>query len=289
MKPRLLICNSGGRTSAHMTNRVLQEKSDEYEITVAFANTGFEHPATLDFVHECDVQLGFNTVWLEAVTHEKKGVRTGWKQVTYETASRHGEPYIEMCQKYGLPNQNYLHCTRELKEIPIHSYLWEERGWAKGEYLTAIGMRIDEPRRIKPKKPDRQTKQNKVYPLAHWWPTTKEDVLDYWDWMPFDLGIPEHCGNCVFCFKKSDAKLIRAYQDNPEFFHAAVAMEQQCASIGPNVVPGPRKMYRGFRSASDLIMQFNEAGEGYRPTYGDAPGNCTEECNPFGEDDDDDI
>ncbi len=41
MKPRLLICNSGGRTSAHMTRRILEEKHDEYEIIVAFANTGF--------------------------------------------------------------------------------------------------------------------------------------------------------------------------------------------------------------------------------------------------------
>ncbi|QJI52285.1 hypothetical protein [Cronobacter phage JC01] len=284
MKPRLVAAMSGGRTSAHMTYRLLQEKSDEYDIKVLFANTGFEHPATLDFVHNCDVQLGFNTVWVEAITHEQKGVRTGWKVVTYETASRKGEPYIEMCRKYGLPNTNYLHCTRELKEIPIHGYLWEALGWAKGEYLTAVGMRIDEPRRIKPKKPDRQTRQNKVYPLAHWWPTTKEDVLDWWEFMPFDLGIPEHCGNCVFCFKKSDAKLLRAFQDNPEYFHAAAEMEKSCGDVGPNVVEGPRKMYRGFRSAADLIATFSEVDNDYRPLYEDAPGNCTEECNPFGED-----
>lgn len=274
---------SGGRTSAHMTYRLLREKASEYDIRVLFANTGFEHPATLDFVHQCDVQLGFNTVWIEAVIDPRKGGRTGWKVVTYETASRNGEPFFAMTEKYGLPNTSYLHCTRELKEIPIHGYLWEALGWDKGDYLTAVGMRIDEPRRIKPKKPDRQTRQNKVYPLAHWWPTTKEDVLDWWSFMPFDLQIPEHLGNCVMCHKKSDAKLLRAWQDCPDVFERAVELEQLYGDVGPNVVDGPRKMYRGFRGASDLIALFREAGDDYRPRYDDAPGNCTEECNPFGD------
>lgn len=289
MKPRLLACNSGGRTSAYMVRRLLEEKSREYDIMVAFANTGFEDPATLDFVHECDVQLGFNTVWLEAAPDPRKGSRTGYKVVTYETASRKGEPFYAVCEKYGLPNKNYLHCTRELKEMPIHGYLWDH-GWEKGGYTTAIGMRADEPKRTKEKKPDRQTRQVKVYPLAHWWPTTKEEVLDYWEWMPFDLGIPEHRGNCIFCHKKSDAKLLRAWQDCPEVFEQARELDELYATVGPNVAPGPRKMFRGYRSTGDLIASFREAGHDYRPVYGDEPGSCTEECSPFsGDYDDEDI
>lgn len=288
MKPRLVALNSGGRTSAYMTHRLLQEKADEYDIKVLFANTGAEHPATLDFVHECDEQLGFNTVWLEAVVDPKKGVRTGYKVVTYETASRNSEPFVEIAAKYGLPNTNYLHCTREMKELPIHGYLWDN-GWEKGEYLTAVGMRVDEPRRTKPKKPDRQTRQNKVYPLAHWWPTTKEEVLDFWEWMPFDLQIPEHMGNCLYCHKKADSKLRRVWQEIPEAFNTALLLDERFGDVGENVVPGPRKMYRGYRSTSDLIALFQETGPTNQPIYGDAPGSCTEECSPFSGDDDDDF
>lgn len=30
----------------------------------------------------------------------------------------------------------------------------------------------------------------------------KEDVLNWWKQQPFDLQIPEHLGNCVFCIKR---------------------------------------------------------------------------------------
>lgn len=285
MKPKLLACNSGGRTSAYMTLRLLQEKADEYDIMVVFANTGCEDEATLEFVHQCDVQLGFNTVWLEADVDPRKGGRTGYKVVTFETASRAGEPYKAVCAKYGLPNHSYLHCTRELKEVPIHGYIWDQ-GWEKGEYLTAIGMRADEPRRTKEKKPDRQTKQQKVYPLAHWWPTDKQDVLDHWEFMPFDLELPEHRGNCTFCFKKSDAKLRRVWQEKPEALYFARQLDAEFGHVGKNMIGGvesdqPRKMYRGYRSTSDLIAAFELTGPTTAPIYEDAPGSCTTECSPF--------
>jgi len=142
----LLICMSGGRTSAHMTKKLLDEYGDKYNIIVCFANTGQENDKTLDFVNQCDKEFGFNTVWLEAVVHNGRTACTH-KVVTYETASREGEPFIEMAKKYGIPNKGYPHCTRELKENSIHSYI-AEIGWEKGEYETALGMRIDEPKRV---------------------------------------------------------------------------------------------------------------------------------------------
>ena len=48
---------SGGRTSAFMTKKILDEYSDQYEIVVCFANTGQENDATLDFVKECPLLL----------------------------------------------------------------------------------------------------------------------------------------------------------------------------------------------------------------------------------------
>jgi hypothetical protein len=74
MKPRLAISFSGGRTSAVMTKRLLEKCKDTHEISVTFANTGCEHPLTLDFIRDCDKHFGFGTVWLEAEVSPEEGV-----------------------------------------------------------------------------------------------------------------------------------------------------------------------------------------------------------------------
>jgi 3'-phosphoadenosine 5'-phosphosulfate sulfotransferase (PAPS reductase)/FAD synthetase len=77
MKPKLAISFSGGRSSAVMTKLCLDEYSSTHEIVVTFANTGCEHPATLDFVRDCDRYWNFGTVWLEAVIDPTPGVGVG--------------------------------------------------------------------------------------------------------------------------------------------------------------------------------------------------------------------
>ena len=88
---------SGGRTSAYMTKRLIDE-GDDYLIT--FQNTGKEMPQTLDFINECDKRWNLNVVWLE--------YRFGnnFEVVTYETASRDGRPFDEAIahKKQFLPN-----------------------------------------------------------------------------------------------------------------------------------------------------------------------------------------
>ncbi len=68
----MLISFFWRRTSAFMTHWLLKNKR-QYDIVVVFANTGKERLETLDFVHQCDTQLGFNTVWIEAITHLEPG------------------------------------------------------------------------------------------------------------------------------------------------------------------------------------------------------------------------
>ncbi len=46
------------------------------EILVVFANTSKEEPETLDFVRDCDLNFGFNTIWIEAVVQEESGTGT---------------------------------------------------------------------------------------------------------------------------------------------------------------------------------------------------------------------
>lgn len=303
MKKNLLVCRSGGRTSEYMYKRLLSEYSEQYNIVGIFANTGWEHHKTLEFVHNNDLDneklFGVKPVWVEALVHQGR-VSCTHKLVTYETASRNREPFVEVVKKYGVPNKAYPHCTRELKEHPIHDYVTSVLGWSnnvyKGDnalskladdaikYETALGIRIDEPRRLK----STTTPQNKVYPLAHWFDDTpdKLDILDWWEGYHFDLGIPEHLGNCVGCFRKSDRKALKAYRDAPEQF--TNTMEIDFGHIGHNKINGvrvdePRTMYRNYKTCQDIIQMFKDVDQGWLnkddPDYMNE--GCASSCEPF--------
>ena len=120
---KLLISFSGGRTSAFMCKLILEHpKYKDVEKLFVFANTGKERNETLRFVDKCDQKFGLNLVWVEADVNHKKGRGTDYKIVNFKTSSRKGEPFKEVIKAYGLPSKYYRHCTRELKEIPIHKY-----------------------------------------------------------------------------------------------------------------------------------------------------------------------
>jgi hypothetical protein len=57
-----------------------------------------------------------------------------------------------------------------------------------------------------------------IHYLAEIDSSDKEEIIDWWSDMPFDLEIDEWNGNCVFCPKKSDLKLAAAQRDNPELY-----------------------------------------------------------------------
>jgi 3'-phosphoadenosine 5'-phosphosulfate sulfotransferase (PAPS reductase)/FAD synthetase len=313
MKKNLLVCRSGGRTSEFMYKYILENHADEYNIVGIFANTGWEHHKTIEFVHNNDVEnerlFGVKPVWVEAVVHEGR-VSSTHKLVNYENASRNMEPFEEVVKKYGLPNAAYPHCTRELKEQPIHDYIKNVMGWSnnlKGrefkseldtycdcgncfkvveyrEYFTALGIRSDEPRRIKYNK----TPQNKVYPLVDWHPgkPDKLDILDWWEDRDFDLGIPEHLGNCVGCFRKSERKAMKAYRDAPGQF--ANTLEKDYGHVGSNKIKGvhvdePRTMYRNYKTSDDIIAMFKEADPMWLSKDDPEHMNegCASSCEPF--------
>ena len=170
---------SGGRTSAFLVENILRLWLLGYfpntRFIITFANTGREHEKTLEFINNCSLRwqelYGHSVVWLEAVVHFGR-LPSSHKIVSYETACRDGEVFASVVAKYGLPNGNFLHCTRELKENPIMSFM-ESLGEVKGHivkgelveatYETWIGIRGDEPARLKG---NRDGKQKKVYPLA---------------------------------------------------------------------------------------------------------------------------
>lgn len=282
-KKKLLVSFSGGQTSAYMTKWCLDNLSDKYEMVVVFANTGKEREETLQFVNECDKRFGFNTIWVEAVVNHEKGKGTSFKVVSFETASRNGEPFEEVIKKYGIPNSSFPHCTRELKTVPIHKYI-KSIGWKK--YYTAIGIRKDEIDRI-----DKNYKKRRfVYPFIalNMNPSDKIDVNIFWLMQDFRLNLKGYEGNCDLCWKKSDRKILTLLLESPNRSEWWDEMQKKY---------GKDKYYffRKNRSITELIKQsqspFKEARDDSKDTIKfvqedlwddlDLTYGCEESCEPF--------
>lgn len=248
-KPRLVISFSGGRTSAVMTKRLIEEKRDTHELAVTFANTGQEHNATLDFVNECDKRFGWGVVWLEALIDARNGKGVRYKIVTYETASRKGEPFEAYIAKYGIPNAGSPQCTSRLKIEVINAYILKGLGWRKNTYKTAIGIRADESDRMSKVKGHRF-----IYPLVDQGMTKEKVIQEVRSWS-FDLMLDEHFGNCTWCWKKSNRKLLTLAKHNPEIFDFPVRMEEKYGlhKFVPTDKATKRVFFRGHRSAMDIL------------------------------------
>jgi len=206
-----IINFSGGRTSAYMTKRLIEEGGD---YLVTFQNTGKEMPQTLDFINECDKRWNLGIVWLE---YRKPA---SFEVVTYETASRDGRPFNELLEQRpsGIPNQQFRFCTQEMKINTLKRYL---KSIGIKEYTSYNGIRYDEPRRW-----SKVADFDVELPLVKW-KTTKADVLAWWKQQPFDLKVNEPYGNCDCCFLKGKGKLAIIAKEKPELFDWWIAKETQ--------------------------------------------------------------
>lgn len=272
---KVLISFSGGRTSGYMTHRLLKELPKHVDARVVFANTGQEDERTLQFVYDCENNFGWDITWVEAEVHY--GVRKGTthKQVDFHTASRSGKPFEQVISKYGLPNQSMPHCTRELKLQPIKS-LCREWGWRKGDYQSAVGIRADEIDRMSAY----AEKEFLIYPLIGW-NVKKPDVLEWWRKQNFDLNLPEHRGNCTWCWKKSFKKLVQVYREDPNIFDFPLRMEDQHGHTGSLAKKSGNRqtMFRGNRSAKDVIQMSEDGHVGFEdPNFTE---ECAESCEVF--------
>ena len=274
-KKNLRVCVSGGRTSARMAEWLKTNKSEEYNMMFVFANTGKEHEDTLRFANAVDKEFNLGLVWLEACVNKGRNSTTH-KVVNYETASRNGEPFEAVVAKYGLPNNTFKLCTREMKANVMDSY--SRSVWGRGNYEVAIGIRADERRRVSVN----ATKNRIIYPLVDMIPTTKEDVLEWCGQFSWDLKIPEHFGNCTTCFQKSDKKLNMVYRTEPKEFYLFRIFEEKYSNVGPNNVPGPRKIFRGYRSTRQLLEQFGYLNVDTSSMIHDEDSEtCSESCEVY--------
>lgn len=293
MKKKLVISFSGGRTSAYMTKMLLDSLDKSiYDIVVIFANTGKEREETLDFVHECDIRFGFDTIWIEAVINPAHGSGTRAKVVDYQSADRSGRVFEEMIKKYGIPNTSFLHCTRELKTNAITSYVRDQLGWKN--YYTAIGIRSDEIDRINPKR----KKLRYIYPMITMFPSTKYTVNEFWVGQEFDLRLKSYEGNCDLCYKKSDRKLLTLCREIPDRTVWWDEMGEKYSEFipeGRTSEKTPVRFYRKNRSIKDLVelskLDFVMAKDESKIVRHemqtsfiddlDISNGCSESCEPF--------
>ena len=259
MKKKLLVSFSGGETSAFMAQWLIKHKSDEYEMVFVFANTGEENEETLNFVNYCDKRFNLKCVWVEAfVIH---GEREGTKHniVDFKTASRKGEPFEEIIKKYGIPNQAFPHCNRELKLAPIHSYVKNYLGWK--DYYTAIGIRYDEIDRMV----NDRIKRKIIYPLIQDVRMTKQKINFWWSQQERRLDLKGYQGNCKTCWKKSFRNLYTIAKETPEYFNFFKRMEDKYSLVTPNgrdeVIDedGNKKPMYFFRTGKSVSDVFKES------------------------------
>ena len=281
---RLFISFSGGETSAFMAQWLLANRAYEYdEIVTLFANTGQENEETLRFVQQCDEAFGLNVVWVEAAVNAR-GKGTGHHVVDFGTASRAGEPFEAVIEKYGIPNQAYPHCTRELKLAPMLSYI-ASLGWKPGSYDTAIGIRADEVDRIAA---DAKAKRL-IYPLVADVEMTKPRVNAWWQQQSFRLQLKGYEGNCKWCWKKSLRKHLTLLNEHPEWYDFPERMEKRHGLSGHNIDGTKRVFFRqgmdtkalreiakggGFTPASDDAQEY----EDQLSFELDASNGCSESC-----------
>lgn len=217
---------SGGRTSAYMLRRILDAHGGAMpeDAHVLFANTGKERLETLDFVHECETRWNVRVRWLEAeITHGNAGkLRHGFREASYATASRNGEPFEAMIRARSfLPNPVMRACTTELKIRPMKAFAMSV---GFDHWTNAIGLRADEPRRVAKTTAPTVDRWENACPLAAAG-VTLADVSAFWSASPFDLQLQPHEGNCDLCFLKGRSKIDRLIRARPQLADWWISME----------------------------------------------------------------
>ena len=272
-----------------MTIKLLENPKDEY--VIVFANTGDEREETLEFVDSVERHIGQRIYWVEADLENNKITP---KLVDFTSASRNGEPFEKVISKFGIPNAGVPHCSRELKRNVIRRFA---KSIGLKKYYTAIGIRIDEPKRLNW---DQAKKERIIYPLATEYPTIKADINKFWQQMPFRLNLKSYEGNCKTCWKKSLRKLMTIALEHPEHFEFFRRMEKKYEMYVPenrlhneNIKP-PLRFFRDNMTVEDIFEEarfnFDKAIDESNNTiiqpslwdlYMDSNSGCVESCEVF--------
>lgn len=271
------ISFSGGRTSAYMLKMILDAHNGVLpkEAVVCFANTGKEEEATLKFVNDCSVNWNVPIHWLEYQDHEKPALR--YKEVSYETAARNGEPFEALIRKRQyLPNPVTRYCTAELKIRTMACFLVQTglfEDWTKSdvENLSGwMGLRYDEARRAA------KISDKRRIPLFTAGVTIK-DISEFWDKQSFTLELPTYngrtlAGNCDLCFLKPANQVATLIAEKPQRATWWANMEKLALATRPsgNVFRQDRPTYASMvKFAADQKTIFDPDEEGISCYCGD--------------------
>lgn len=196
---------SGGRTSAYLLHRVLEENGDlPARVRVVFANTGREDPRTLDFIQQIGERWSVPITWVQYLPDDP------WFEiVNHNSAARNGEPFEEMIKhKRFVPNGGKRICTEQLK-VRTAKRMLVAAGWKT--WTKTLGIRADEPHRHEQQD---QPREEIWMPLVEAG-VTKPMVLDFWSRQPFDL--PEGVdSNCRLCFQFGFVQLGNQMRETPD-------------------------------------------------------------------------
>lgn len=273
---------SGGRTSAYLVHLLEEKRKTEgWDVTYIYMDTGAEHPATYNFLRNIVSAWGVHLICLRVKYNSELGVGCDYDIVDIEDVGWDLAPWVGMVTKYGTPSVASPYCTSRMKTEPhdkfCNDYFGKKGG---GGYITWLGIRADEPSRLSPK--------TGVRFLAELSDFGKEDVLSWWKNQPFDLGISEHLRNCVFCIKKGLNKVALAAKDEP-----ILAAQFIAATEGAHVRTEGRKfnhkrMYRTSLHLSDVITMYagvdrDDLFKRLRSTRAFDSGSCSESCEIIGE------
>jgi len=214
---------SGGRTSGMMLHHILDAHDGQLpaDAHVLFQNTGREMPETLDFVAECGERWGVRIVWLEYTTEAP-----GYVEVSHNSASRDGEPFMALMRKRNyVPNRVTRFCTTELKVRPAKRWMVAH---GHKTWTAVIGFRADEAHRAR--QPKKERRFTCVWPMMDAG-VARRDVSEFWKAQPFNLRLLDNdgktaLGNCDGCFLKSEwnrANLARCYPERAAWWASVEA------------------------------------------------------------------
>lgn len=270
-----IVSFSGGRTSAKLVLMAISIYGPD-NVDVVFMDTGAEHPKTYEFIKKLIDVFDVDLVCLRGDFNQPLGKGVGYNVVPIGDCKFDLKPFSEMMRKYGAPYIGGMFCTDRMKLTPFKKYCDDKYG--KGNYETILGIRADEPNRLKQKK-------NISY-LADICDDEKQDVLNWWEEQEFDLEIPEWLGNCVFCPKKSNLKLAASQRDEPWLYAEWLDMLYSDSVRVDDNTGHWSKMYRGKQSLEQLIATFDgstgrEIKARIRGGHHVDTNSCSESCEVF--------
>lgn len=277
-----VVSFSGGRTSAYLVKLRIELYISLGILTkYIFMDTGAEHPETYAFIRRLVAEWGIDLICLRLKVNPILGQANSYEVISIDEIGKDLQPWIDMLKKYGTPyNPGGAFCTDRMKLVPYTKYCDEHFG--KKNYTTWLGMRDDEPTRIKPK-------EGFDY-LATLSDFDKDDVLEWWSEQPFDLNLPEHLGNCVFCIKKGVTKVALAAKDEPLMYDQfAQILESPDTRVVEQRKSPSLEMYRGRTSLRQVVANHadidrDELFNSLRSSKRLGAGCGSQSCEIFSED-----